>query len=96
MPDLVTTVIAAPPAMPCSASKLLVEMFTVSIVSAGATYMMWCGSQMLTLVAPSVRVPLALRFWPLTLVDSDRAGVSVSAFWKPAGVAPGTRLMSAW
>jgi hypothetical protein len=38
VPDLVMTVIAAPPAMPCSASKLLVATFTVSIVSAGATY----------------------------------------------------------
>ena len=56
VPDLVMTVIAAPPAMPCSASKSLVEMFTVSIVSAGDTSIWWLGSQMLTLVAPSVRV----------------------------------------
>jgi hypothetical protein len=37
VPDLVTTLTAAPAAMPWSASKLLVEMFTVSIVSAGFT-----------------------------------------------------------
>jgi hypothetical protein len=36
VPDFVITVIAAPPAMPCAVSKLLVLMFTVSIVSAGA------------------------------------------------------------
>ncbi len=38
VPYLVTSVIAAPPAMPCSASKLSVETLTDSIVSAGATY----------------------------------------------------------
>ena len=37
VPDLVTTVTAAPAAMPWSASKLLVEMLTVSIVSAELT-----------------------------------------------------------
>ena len=58
VPDLVTTVTAAPPAIPCSASKLLVEMLTVSIVSAGEMYMLWFGSQMFTFVAPSVRVEL--------------------------------------
>ena len=61
------TVMAAPPALPCSASKLLVLTFTVSIVSAGDTYIVWCGSQMFTLVAPSVLVPLVLRSMPLTL-----------------------------
>ena len=37
VPDFVSTVTAAPPARPCSASKLLVETLTVSTVSAGAT-----------------------------------------------------------
>ncbi len=37
VPDFVTSVIAAPPAMPCAASKLFVLMLTVSMVSAGAT-----------------------------------------------------------
>ena len=37
VPDLVTTVVAAPPAMPRSASKLLDEMLTVSTDSADAT-----------------------------------------------------------
>src|SRR5947208_971457 len=37
-PDLVCTVIAAPPVMPWAASKLLVEILTTSIVSTGATY----------------------------------------------------------
>ena len=56
VPDLVTTVTEAPPAMPCSASKLFVATLTVSIVSAGAMYIRWFGSQMLTFAAPSVRV----------------------------------------
>ena len=37
VPDLVSTVTEAPPAIPCSASKLAVVMLTVSTVSAGAT-----------------------------------------------------------
>ena len=37
VPDFVITVTAAPAAMPWSASKLLVAMLTVSIVSAGCT-----------------------------------------------------------
>jgi hypothetical protein len=96
VPDLVMTVIADPPAIPCSASKLFVDTLTVSIVSAGDTYMLCEGSQMFTLVAPSVRVALLLIAWPFTLVASDRAGVSVSAFWNCAGVVPGARLTSAW
>jgi len=35
VPERVFTVMAAPPAMPCSASKLLVETLTVSMVSTG-------------------------------------------------------------
>jgi hypothetical protein len=41
VPDLVCTVVAAPAVMPCAASKLLVETFTFSMVSAGATYPTW-------------------------------------------------------
>ena len=83
-----TTVTAAPPAFPCSASKLLVEMFTVSTVSAGEMYMLWFGSQMFMFVAPSVRVVLFVFTWPLTLVASDRAGVSVSALPNAIGRRP--------
>ena len=36
VPDLVWTAVAAPPVMPCAASKLLVEMLTFSMVSTGA------------------------------------------------------------
>ena len=90
------TVTAAPPAMPCSASKLLVEMLTVSTVSAGEMYMLWLGSQMFMFVAPSVRVVLFVLAWPLTLVAIERAGVSVSAFPNAIGVVPGTRFIRAW
>jgi hypothetical protein len=37
VPDLVTTVMAAPPVMPCSASKSFVEMLTSSMLSTGGT-----------------------------------------------------------
>jgi hypothetical protein len=37
VPDFVSTVMAAPPAIPCSASKLAVETLTVLTVSEGAT-----------------------------------------------------------
>src|SRR5688572_33225553 len=96
VPDLVMTVTAAPPAIPCSASKLLVDTLTVSIVSAGEMYMLWLGSQMFMFVAPSVRVELFVFAWPFTLVASDRAGVSVSALPNAIGVVPGTRLIRAW
>src|SRR5438105_6226038 len=38
VPDFVITVTAAPPVIPCSASKLLVEMFTSWMLSTGGTY----------------------------------------------------------
>ena len=94
VPDLVWTAVAAPPVMPCAASKLLVEMLTFSMVSTGAMYPAWCGSHTLMLAAPSIRVTLLLRFVPLMLVLSARPGVSVCAFWNTGGVAPGTRFIS--
>ena len=48
------------------------------------------------LLVPSSRVLLLLRAVPLTFVVRDRAGVSVMAFWKPAGVVPGTRFSRLW
>jgi hypothetical protein len=50
---------------------------------------------MLTDTAPSMRVALLFGWVPLTQVRSDCPGVSIKAFWNWAGVAPGTRLMSA-
>src|SRR5262245_6348640 len=96
VPLLVRTVTAAPPAIPCSASKLAVETLTVSTVSAGAMYTAWCGRKTYTLVAPSRRVLLLLLAVPLTFVLSARAGLSVTALWYRAGVAPGKRLRRAW
>ena len=96
VPDLVVTVIAAPAAIPVSASMLPVVMLTDSIVSAGATYAVWCGIVTNTFIAPSVRVGLAFPLWPLTVMLSERCGVSVSAFWKTGGSEPGTRTTSAW
>ena len=95
MPDFVITLMAAPPALPSSASKAVVFTFTSAMVSDGATYALWCGSQMLTLTAPSVRVVFIFAAVPLMFVRSERPGVSVAEFCVPAGVAPGTRLMSA-
>ena len=51
---------------------------------------------MYTFVAPSMRVLLLLRLVPLTLVVSEREGEEPTEFWKAAGVAPGTRLISDW
>src|SRR5438876_11294075 len=96
VPDFVTTVTAAPAAMPWSASKLLVATLTISMVSAGLTYPTWWGSQMLTDTAPSTRKALLLGWVPFTKVRSERPGVSISEFWNCAGVAPGTRFKSAW
>ena len=48
------------------------------------------------LAAPSIRVTLLFRFVPLMFVLSARPGVSVCAFWKIGGVAPGTRFSSVW
>ena len=89
------TVIAAPPAIPCSASKLLVLTFTVSTVSAGETSIVWCGSQMFTLVAPSVFVPLLFRFKTVD-VRRQRATrrIDFAVLLCGPGVAPGTRLIS--
>ncbi len=96
VPDLVMTVTAAPPAMPCSASKLLVDTSTVSTVSVGDTYIRWFGSQIFMFVAPSVRVEFCVFACPLTLVAIERPGVSVSALPNAIGVVPGARLISAW
>ena len=51
---------------------------------------------MLTDTAPSMRMALLFGWMPFTHVRSERPGVSISAFWNCAGVAPGTRLISAW
>src|SRR5690606_9297847 len=67
VPDLVVTVTAAPATLPCSALMLPVATFTVSIVSAGATYALWFGSQRFTFRAPSVRLLLASIVWPLVV-----------------------------
>ncbi|PYQ21375.1 MAG: hypothetical protein DMF81_15670 [Acidobacteria bacterium] len=96
VPDLVTTVTAAPAAMPWSASKLLVATLTVSIVSADCTKPTWWGSQTFTDTAPSMRKALLLGCVPLTNVRRARPGVSISAFWNWAGVAPGTRFRRPW
>src|SRR5205823_3540785 len=90
------TVTAPPPAMPCSASKLLVDTSTVSIVSAGDTYIQWLGRQIFMFGAPSVRVELLVLAWPFTLGASERAGVSVSALPNANGVVPGARFNSPW
>ena len=95
VPDLVVTVIAAPAAIPCSASMLPVVTVTVSIVSAGWMYSSWCCIATFTLRVPSVIVVLALPLCPLTVMASDRCGVSVSAFWSVGGSEPGTSTTSA-
>src|SRR6476660_8187913 len=95
VPDLVMTVTAAPPAIPCSASKLLVDTFTVSTVSAGEIYMLWFWRSRFMFVAPRVRVAFGVFACPLMWVALDRPGVAVSALPNDIGIVPGTRLISA-
>src|SRR6185312_11276132 len=92
VPDFVVIVTAAPPAMPCSASKLPVVILTVSMVSSGGTYKVAWGSHTKISAAPSTRVLLLFRLEPFTFVLSERCGTSVMEFVNTGGVAPGTRL----
>src|SRR6185437_7822977 len=80
VPLFVTTLIAAPPASPCSASKSLVVTFTVSMDSAGGTYRLCAGSEPRILSAPSSRVLLLVFVVPLILVLRDRPGEPLTAF----------------
>src|SRR3982751_3379555 len=86
VPDFVATVTAAPPAIPCSASKLPVLTLTVSMDSDGCTIATWWGSQMLMLTAPSVRVLLLFVAVPFTNERKARPGVSTTAFWNSGGL----------
>src|SRR2546426_9459762 len=84
VPLLVWTLMAAPPARPCSASKLLVTTFTVSMDSSEGTYATICGSWITVELAPSMRVLFELRPEPLTLNASAREGL-VGTEWALAG-----------
>src|SRR5438067_12083427 len=74
VPLLVCTLMAAPPARPCSASKLLLTTLTVSIDSSDGTYATMCGSWMTVELAPSIRVLFELRLEPFTLNAKARDG----------------------
>ena len=81
---------ADPPARPCSASKLLVTTFTVSSDSSAGTYAATCGSQMLVVLTPSIRMLLELRLAPLTLNTSARDGLDGTECASAGGVKPGS------
>src|SRR5713226_7714319 len=90
VPLLVCTLIAAPPARPCSASKLLVTTFTVSMDSSDGTYATTCGSWMTVELAPSIRVLFELRLEPFTLKASAREGLVGTECAFTGGANPGS------
>ena len=90
MPLLICTLIAAPPASPCSASKLLVTTLTVSIDSSAGTYATTCGSHTLVELTPSMRVLLPWLLAPLTLNVSARDGFEGTECASAGGVKPGS------
>ena len=89
VPLLICTLIADPPASPCSASKLFVTTFTVSSDSSAGTYAATCGSQMFVVLTPSMRMLFELRLAPLTLNTSARDGFEGTECASAGGVKPG-------
>src|SRR5712692_1998004 len=90
VPLLVCKLMAAPPASPCSASKLLVTTFTVSMDSSDGTYATTCGSWMTVELAPSIRVLFELRLDPFTLKASAREGLVGTECAFAGGANPGS------
>ena len=88
VPLLICTLMAEPPASPCSASKLLVTTLTVSIDSRAGTYAAMCGIPTYVEVTPSIRVLFALLA-PLTLKTCARDGLEAIECASPGGVKPG-------
>src|SRR5262245_47153276 len=87
---------AAPPAMPCSASKLLLTIFTVSTASTGGRYATRRGSHGWLIVAPSSLVLLLDWGMPLACVTMDRCGLPESECASTGGVNPGSTLYNSW
>src|SRR5712692_4489392 len=90
VPLLIWTLMAEPPASPCSASKLLVTTLTVSSDSSAGTYAATWGSQILVVLTPSIRMLLELRLAPLTLKTSARDGFDGTECASAGGVKPGS------
>src|SRR5260370_5584009 len=90
LPERTCTLTCAPPASPCSASKLLVTTFTLSIDSSAGTYEEMCGSQMFVALAPSIRTFTELRVVPFTLNVSARDGFDGTECALAGGVKPGS------
>src|SRR5205823_6706101 len=85
-----------PPASPCSASKLLVTMLTVSRDSSAGTYAATWGSQIFVVLTPSIRMLLELRLAPLTLNTSARDGLDGTECASAGGVKPGSTRNRYW
>ena len=85
VPDLMTTLIAAPPAMPCSALKELVTMLTSSMASDDG-HVGGVGRQPRVdwTLAPSSLVLFCRRETPLTLNEIERCGLPAAEFCSPA------------
>src|SRR5205085_12481904 len=89
VPFLICTSTAAPPANPCSASKLFVTTFTVSIASSPGTKAAQKVIHTFEAVAPSIRQFIPVLVVPLTLVFTARAGFTRNSVPVEAGEKPG-------
>ena len=96
VPDFVMTVTAAPPVMPCSASKLLVAMLTSWMLSTGGDVHRVVGHRDEDVGRP---VDAGVVGAALLAVDVGRQRASRrigDGVLIAPGVAPGTRLISVW
>ena len=89
VPLLICTFTAAPPANPCSASKLFVTTSTVSIASSPGTKAVQKVIHTFDVVAPSMRQFIPVLVVPLTLVFTARAGFTRNSVPVEAGEKPG-------
>ena len=89
VPLLICTFTAAPPANPCSASKLFVTTSTDSIASSPGTNAAHMLINTFVEVVPSIRKVIDVAVVPLTLVFTARAGFTRNSVPVEAGEKPG-------
>src|SRR5882757_5210194 len=90
------TLIADPPAAPCSALKLPVTTLTLSTASVGGTYAIRLARRGKVSIAPSMRVVFVALDTPFTLTAIARAGLLAAEFCSCGGDDPGTSAYKAW
>ena len=89
MPDFICTLVAAPPAIPCSALNAFVTTLTVSMAAEGGTYATFAGKYGYASCAPSMRVLLPWFESPFTFVLIARCGLPASELVSAVSPAPG-------